>query len=76
MAKQLRVVPAYGRDYTSLDSAKEDWAANKDFLIRNSSDPEDGRVVNRQDFPDGEVILRYDMLRKQAVLQDAKKKKP
>ena len=69
MARTLRVVPAYGRDYKGLDAARADWDANKDFEIRNSFDPDDGRKVNKQDFPHGEVLLRYDSLRKQGVLQ-------
>jgi len=77
MARTLRVVPAYGRDYKGLDAAKADWAEGKDFEIRNLFDPDDGRKVNKADFPQGEVLLRYDMLRKQGVLQASSEvKKP
>ena len=68
MAK-LRVIPAYGRDYKSLAAAQADWAAGKDFQIRDHSHKDDGRYVNIKDFPKGEVVVRYDKLCKQAVLQ-------
>lgn len=54
----MTVSGAYGRDYKSLKAAKEDWAANKDFIIRDFG-KDDGRYVNRQDYPEGRVMLRY-----------------
>ncbi len=43
----MTIVPAYGRDYTSAKAAKADFAADKDFIIADYFDPDDGRAVNR-----------------------------
>jgi len=42
------VVPAYGRDYATLDEVKADWEAGKDFKIR-SIDRNDGRYMSIRD---------------------------
>jgi len=73
--KELRVVPAYGRDYKSLSAAKADWEADKDFRINDISHPDDGRYVNRPQVPeDTPVLLRYHNERSQGWLREAKKK--
>jgi len=73
MAKTLRVVPAYCRDYKSAEAVEADWKAGKDFQIRNHFDPDDGRYVNIKDAPDHDVIVRYDQLRKVTTIKAAKK---
>jgi len=42
------VVPAYGRDYKTLDEVKAAWEAGKDFQIR-SIDRNDGRYMSIRD---------------------------
>ena len=59
---------AYGRDYKSAKAAKADWAADKDFVIRDYG-PDCGRYVNRQDYPTGSVTIRYSADRKVGKLQ-------
>ena len=47
--KYLTVTPAYGRDYTTAKAALADWKAGKDFIVRDISDPYDGKPINLQD---------------------------
>lgn len=55
----LTVSPAYGRDYKSGKAAKEDWNADKDFIIRTFG-PGDGSYINKADalknLPKGSTI--------------------
>lgn len=30
---EIRVIPAYGREYVTIIDILDDWAANKDFLM-------------------------------------------
>lgn len=74
--KELRVSPAYGRDYKSLAAAKADWEADKDFRINDISHPDDGRYVNKPQVPeDTPVLLRYHNERSVGWLCEAPKKK-
>jgi hypothetical protein len=59
----LTVMPAYGRDYKSQKAVKEDWAANKDFIIATLGHP---TYINKQDADrDGvKVMARYNKLTK------------
>ena len=40
------LTPAYGRDYKSGKALKEDWDANKDFVINN---PYGDQICNKTD---------------------------
>jgi len=61
----ITLVPAYGRDYKSGKEVQADWDANKDFLIRDMSNPHDGRYINKQDAPKGATLnIRYKKLTK------------
>ena len=65
--KNLHVVPAYGRDYTSAKALKAAWEAGCDFLICNVFDPYDGKPVNLEDALGGgytTVTARFAGLRK------------
>lgn len=59
------LVPAYGRSYTSQRKIREDWLADKDFIINDFSDPYDHKPANRTSFiqagvPLGTtIIIRY-----------------
>lgn len=59
----LTIVPAYGRDYTSQKAVREDWNANKDFIIQDISSPDNGRAINKSDAeqfsPGITVNIRY-----------------
>lgn len=59
----LTIVPAYGRDYTSQKAVREDWNANKDFIIQDISSPDNGRYINKSDAeqfsPGITVNIRY-----------------
>lgn len=43
MSNYVEVIGAYGRSYTTLKAAKEDWATNKDFRST------EGPYVNKTD---------------------------
>jgi len=47
--QRLTIVPAYGRDYKTAESARLDWQNNKDFIINDMSSPYDGKPINRLD---------------------------
>ena len=47
---ELTLVPAYGRDYKSAQAVREDWMANKDFIIKTFLCPYDGRAINRSQY--------------------------
>ena len=59
----LTVTPAYGRDYKSQRAVKEDWAANKDFIIPNPGWPTyiNKHAADRAGFS---VMARYNNLTK------------
>jgi len=55
----MPLVPAYGRDYESLEALRKDWDAGKDF--RTSGGP----YCSTRDFAAGTLIeVRYSKLRK------------
>ena len=63
------VIPAYGRDYTSLAEVQRDWDAEKDFIIADIASSYDGKAINKQQTKPGDrIVVRYGKLRKQAVL--------
>lgn len=55
----MTVLPAYGRDYTSLKAAKADWNDNKDFVIADLFSGEDGRYINKEDAGTQNIMVRY-----------------
>lgn len=65
----MQVVPAYGRDYTSIAAARADWEAGKDFVIASIDSPWHGSYVNREDFPVGRVTVHFNKLRLFGELQ-------
>ena len=66
MTQFLTVVPAYGRDYTSINAARADWCAGKDFIINDLFNPYDGKPINRDQAVEAgyTVHIRYNHLRK------------
>ena len=68
--KRITLVPAYGRDYSSLAKLKSDFNAGFDFLVRDISSPYDGRYANKVGLLNDnvtQVTVRYDKLRKVGV---------
>jgi len=61
------VTPAYGRDYTSARTARDDWANGKDFIIQ----PE-GKYINKPDADRAgfSINIRYNALRRITPAQD------
>ncbi len=68
----ITVSPARGRDYTSVKAAKEDWEANKDFILHDFASQWDGKPINKEDvtraFPRASVQIRFSGMRKQTVV--------
>ena len=66
---EIRLLPAYGRDYRSIPKVIEALAANKDFILQRFS--EGGTYVNLQGLEDcldsATVIVRYDRQMKQTA---------
>lgn len=61
----MTVSGAYGRDYKSLKTAKIDWNADKDFIIRDIFRGS-GTYINKSDAKDIKeaIMVRYDEDRK------------
>ena len=58
----MTVSGAYGRDYKTLEQAKKDWEAHKDFTILSVDGFFGGKYINIEDaerFGISEVWLRY-----------------
>lgn len=52
------LTPAYGRDYKSIKAVKEDFDANKDFILQP-----DGCYINKEQIAPGTVVnIRYKKL--------------
>lgn len=60
----MTLTPAYGRDYKSAKAAKEDFNADKDFIVRDFFSPWDGKPVNKSQLKGTTVTLRFDKDRK------------
>jgi hypothetical protein len=43
----MTLSPAYGRDYKSAKAIKDDFAADKDFIIEDFTHPNCGQYINR-----------------------------
>jgi hypothetical protein len=66
----LTVIPAYGRDYNSIDEIQKDYDAGKDFLISDISSRYDGSYINKEQAVEMgiKLIVRYSKKRKSAVI--------
>lgn len=64
----MTVSGAYGRDYTSAKAMKQDWEANKDFVLRSM---EGSGYVNKEQVPNTEVWGRYKRCTEVTKLQGA-----
>jgi len=62
------LTPGYGRDYTSALKAKQDYLAGMDFILRDISDPYDGKLCGKADFKGEAVLLRYNKMRRSTVV--------
>jgi hypothetical protein len=65
--RDYHVVPAYGRDYTSMKAVHKDWLAGRDFR-----DSWTGCYLSRRDVestPEIEVWVRYNKLQKMVRVQ-------
>lgn len=60
----ITLTPAYGRDYKDAASVREDWEANKDFVIADISHPYNGKYANKSDLTGSvkQVRIRYNRL--------------
>ena len=65
----MTLIPAYGRDYKSAKAVKEDWDANKDFIIADVSSRWNGKPVNKEQLKGETVGIRYNKLTKQTFLE-------
>ena len=65
----VTLTPAYGRDYKSAKSVKDDWNAGKDFIIADMSSRWDSKPANKQDMAGQSVLLRYAKLAKLVVVK-------
>ena len=69
--KQIQLIPAYGRDYTSRRQVIEDLAADKDFIIADATNRWDGKPANVSDLATAgyeSAVVRYKGLRQVAVI--------
>jgi len=65
----MTLTPAYGRDYKSIKAVKNDWLANKDFVIADIFSGNHGKYVNRKQLPKGATVsIRYAKLTKVVIL--------
>ena len=64
------LIPAYGRDYKSIKAVKEDYNADKDFIIADFFDPGDGKPINKSQIDQlgMKVSIRYNNLQKIVVI--------
>ena len=65
--KTITLVPAYGRDYTSKEKAKQAFEDGKDWVISDISNPYNGSYCSIRDIDGYQVKLRY-MKRERVVL--------
>jgi hypothetical protein len=67
----LTIVPAYGRDYKSLETVINDLRANRDFIVHDIGSTEFGRYVNlaaMRDVGIHQVRVRHGGLRRVSVI--------
>ena len=65
--------PAYGRDYKSRKAVREDWRADKDFIIEQiHGSPGNGHTVaNRSDLQDthGPINIRFHKMQRMEMMR-------
>ncbi len=67
MTRYVSAIPAYGRDYTTEEAVRADWAAKKDFLTRDLMVHD---YVNIDDKPANvQLNIRYDKQREICVIE-------
>lgn len=64
----MTLTPAYGRDYKSQKAVREDFNADKDFIIADLYHPDCGRYVNKSQLTGQTVNIRYAQLTKVMVI--------
>ena len=66
----ITLTPAYGRDYDSAEAAKQDFFANKDFILNDIFDPWNGRPINKDQVTavTTEIRIRYKNLTRVTVI--------
>jgi len=66
MVKNIIVMPAHGRDYTSASAARASWQAGEDFLLYDTIPNGGGKLINKGRIAetDFEVYIRYGKLRR------------
>ncbi len=68
----ITLVPAYGRDYSSIKAVKKDLQAQKDFRVQDISSKWDGMIGNLLDLKNegyAEVKVRYANLNKVTIFK-------
>ena len=67
----MTLTPAYGRDYKSGKAALADFNANRDFIINDIMDKDDGRYVNKEQLIGikAQVFIRFKQLRNVIVVK-------
>lgn len=69
---KITLSPAYGRDYKSVKAVKEDFNADKDFIIGDFHNPWCGKPTNRSDLVKAGYTtanIRYDRMTKLTSLK-------
>ena len=69
--KTIVLSPAYGRDYKSKKAVEEDFKTDKDFVIRNITDPYCGKPCNRSQLLETDYThaeIRYSRLMKLTIV--------
>lgn len=72
MTKYITLSPAYGRDYKSAKAVKEDFNADKDFIIEDVVNPWCGKPANRSQLvADGYDCfeIRFSQMRKLTMVK-------
>lgn len=69
MGKSIGLIPALGRDYKSRAEVKDDLEKGRDFIIKDISNPWDGKYCSFRDLNRkyDSITVRYGKLRKVAV---------
>jgi len=68
----MTLTPAYNRDYTSAKKVKEDFEADKDFIVADFFSKWDGKPCNKSDLKNAGVTsvqIRYKKLTQVTVVK-------
>jgi hypothetical protein len=76
----MTVLPAFGRDYSTIAAVLADWNEGKDFLVADVTNRWDGKPMNKQSAEEAGIFkvgIRYAKKTKQVfvVFKDGKWKK-